>query len=46
MSPYNDVLKNKTEDVFLVQIKPKFFKEDETGSGKAIFQLIPALSAS
>lgn len=41
---YYDVLGNKTEDVFLVQIKPRFIKEDEAGSGKAIFQLIPALS--
>lgn len=43
---YYDILRNKTEDVFLVQIKPKFIKEDEAGCGKAIFQLIPALSES
>lgn len=43
---YYDVLGNKTEDVFLIQIEPKFIKEDETGSGKAIFQLTPALAAS
>ena len=43
---YNDVLGNKTEDIFLIQIEPKFIKEDETGSGEAIFQLIPALAAS
>ena len=41
---YYDVLGNKTEDVFLIQIKPKFINEDKAGSGKAIFQLIPALS--
>ena len=43
---YYDVLGNKIEDVFLVQIKPKFIKEDEAGGGKAIFHLIPAFSTS
>lgn len=43
---YNDVLGNKIEDAFLIQIAPKFFKEDETGSGRAIFKLIPALTTS
>lgn len=44
VAKYYDVLGNKNEDLFLIQIKTKFIEEKELAGGKAIFQLTPAIS--
>lgn len=41
---YFDVQDKEYMDVFLIQLTPMYFRVDETGSGEAIYQLIPAIS--
>ena len=43
---YFDIQGKEHTDIFLIQINILYFTLDETGAGKAIYQLVPAISQS